>query len=121
MASHGKRKVPLKVDEVEYNQELKRYNQELKKRKILVLGLEELCKKRKNRYNHLTQFPTLHKFSIVRQIVDDIVKEASDIILYNDLSTTVSIKSSDEQKEVCSLLTSDSLDSSFYTKQGYYL
>ena len=88
MAFHGKRKVPLKVDEVEYNP---------KKKKILTL--EELCKKRIHRYNHLTQFPSLHKFSIVRQIVDDIVKEACDTILSNELSTTVSIHS-DEQKEV---------------------
>ena len=88
MAFHGKRKVSLKVDEVEYNPE---------KRKILTL--EELCKKRIHRYNHLTQFPSLHKFSIARQIVDDVVKEAYDTILSNELSTTVSIHS-DEQKEV---------------------
>ena len=98
MAFHGKRKVPLKVDEVEYNEGPQ-------KRKILTL--EELCKKRIQRYNHLKQFPSLHKFSIVRQIVDDIVKEVYDTILSNELSTTVSVSiqsnpdSNDERREVC--------------------
>ena len=88
MAFHGKREVPVKVDEVEYNPVPK-------KRKILTL--EELCKKRIHRYNHLTLFPSLHKFSIVRQIVDDIVKEAHHNIFSDELSTTVSIINDEER------------------------
>lgn len=45
-------------------------------RKRSVLSLKDFCAKSLARYKILQQYPTLHMFSIVRQIINDLIDAA---------------------------------------------
>ena len=67
------------------------------KKNCKPLSLAEFCVKSKMRYERLVEYEALHKFSIVRQIIDSIVDDAFNkayfVGAYDD---TVSIKSDDQ-------------------------